>query len=282
VRESSGSDGKALVVGTAPAETTVSIYDGVACQGSPIGSGSAAELESPGIEVTVGEGAGFYLSATATDSSGTSSSCSGSDFYLEGPPDTEPPAPPTLRTSPLSPAATESPRVLGTAEAGSTVRIYAGAGCEAPDPISTGSAAELESPGFQVTVYDETTAEFSATATDAAGNTSACSASVSFTNSTPVGPGTSFLFGENPQPAGQTPPATTPTATGCTVPKLTGKTLAKAKSMLKAAGCKVGKVVEPKRRSKRAKAARVVAASNPKSGKTTSRAVSLRLVARRG
>jgi hypothetical protein len=132
--------------------------------------------------------------------------------------DKDPPAAPQLvDTNPSSPGTSGAPRILGTAEAGSTVRIYAGASC-AGAPVATGSAAELGSPGIAVKVAEGDTAAFSATATDAAGNTSACSAPISYTNA----------------------PA------ACVVPKLKGKSLRQATAALKAAHCSVGKVRKPK------------------------------------
>jgi len=136
------------------------------------------------------------------------------------------PAPPQLTgTDPASPGASGSPRIRGTAEAGSTVRVYAGPSC-AGTPVATGSASQLGSPGIAVEVAEGVTATFSATATDADTNTSACSTPISYTHQKDVPP---------PPP----PPA-------CVVPKLAGKTLKAAKRTIRAANCKVGKVRKPK------------------------------------
>jgi PASTA domain/Bacterial Ig domain len=158
-----------------------------------------------------------------------------------------PSTPQLTSTDPASPALSGTPRILGNAEAGSTVKIYAGSGC-AGAPIATGSAAELGSPGLSVAVAEGTTATFSATATDAAGNTSACSASISYTR---------LPHGNNPPPP--PPPA-------CIVPKLTGKTLGRAKAALRAANCGVGKVHKPKHRRGRRLGRLVVKSSNPSAG----------------
>ena len=102
---------------------------------------------------------------------------------LEGEPtsDEDPPAAPLLEsTVPVSPANNNNPRIRGTAEAGSTVRIYAGAAC-AGTPVATGTSAALESPGMAVSVPDNSTSNFSATATDAALNESSCSAPIAYT-----------------------------------------------------------------------------------------------------
>ncbi len=161
-------------------------------------------------------------------------------IWLEQEGDVAPPSAPQLTsTDPASPSLSGTPRILGTAEAGSTVRVYAGPAC-AGAPVATGSAAELGSPGFAVTVADGATAAFSATASDAAGNTSACSAPISYTH------------------AKVPPPA-------CIVPKLAGKTLARAKAALAAANCKLGTVSRPNRRKGKRRAL-VVKSSNPGPG----------------
>lgn len=156
--------------------------------------------------------------------------------------DLVPPAAPQLTsTSPASPSPSGTPRIRGAAEAGSTVRLYAGAGC-AGAPVAAASAAELGSPGIRVDVAEGVTASFSATAIDAAGNTSACSAPISYTR--PKVP----------------PPA-------CIVPKLAGKTLKAAKKRIKAANCKVGKVRRPKGLKGKGRTL-VVKSSNPAAGTT--------------
>lgn len=161
--------------------------------------------------------------------------------------DVVPPSAPQLTsTDPASPNPSGTPRIRGAAETGSTVRVYAGAGC-AGTPVATGSAAELASPGIRVEVGEGVTAAFSATATDAAGNTSACSASISYTR----------------------PPHGGPPAPGCIVPKLVGKKLKAAKKRIRAAGCKLGSVQRPRQLKNKGKRRRplVVKSSNPAAGK---------------
>ena len=89
--------------------------------------------------------------------------------------DTQPPARPQITdTDPNSPANDNAPELKGTAEAGSTVKLYKTAGCTGP-PAALGSAGKFASPGITASVPDNTTTAFRATATDAAGNVSACS-----------------------------------------------------------------------------------------------------------
>jgi hypothetical protein len=163
-------------------------------------------------------------------------------IWLEQKGDVVPPAAPQLTsTNPASPGLSGNPRILGAAETGSTVRVYAGPNC-AGAPVATGSAAKLGS-GIPVEVAEGVTAAFSATATDAAANTSACSAPISYTRL-------------------KVPPPS------CVVPKLKGKSLRQAKTALKAAHCSVGKVHKPKGRKGKKLGPLVVKSSNPSAGKT--------------
>jgi hypothetical protein len=152
-----------------------------------------------------------------------------------------PAAPQLTSTDPTSPGSSGTPRILGTAEAGSTVRVYPSPNCTGI-PVATGSAAKLGSPGMPVGVAEGATAAFSATATDAAGNTSPCSVPISYTRL-------------------KVPPPV------CVVPKLKGKSLHQARTALKAAQCSVGEVRRPKHRGKKL-GPLVVKSSKPSAGKT--------------
>ncbi len=87
-------------------------------------------------------------------------------------------APNLLGTSPASPANANAPLVLGSAEAGSQVRIYSSPDCSGV-PLATGTAAQLASPGIAISVLDNSTTALRATATIGA-NTSPCSATITY------------------------------------------------------------------------------------------------------
>lgn len=89
-----------------------------------------------------------------------------------------PPAPTLSGTDPQSPGATTSPKVLGSAEAGSFVKLYETVDCSG-EPVATGSAATLQSPGIGVSVRSGETTSFRATA-EADGFVSTCSDPVSY------------------------------------------------------------------------------------------------------
>jgi hypothetical protein len=183
---------------------------------------------------------------------------------------TAPAAPSGLAPIPASPSSNLQPRIVGTAGVG-TVRLYDNATCTG-SPRATGGAGTFASPGLQVTVAAGSTTTFYATARDAAGNTSACSTSkatyVNVKDPAP-GPGT---------PGGPGTPNGKPKPRACVVPKLVGKTLAKAKKALKAAHCKLGEVHKPKQPNGKKRRVLVVKSSSPRRGaKPTDRTVDLKL-----
>jgi len=173
--DSPANDNSPRLEGTAEAGTTVELFTNATCTGSSVASGSAAAFATSGLAVAVADNSSTTFHATATDAAGNESPCSASGLtYVE---DSTPPAAPVLSDSdPDSPANDNAPRMEGTAEAGSTVRLYTNPMCTGASVVA-GSAAAFASPGLTVAVADNSSTTFYATATDAAGNVSACSAS---------------------------------------------------------------------------------------------------------
>ncbi len=169
---SPSTDTTPFIIGTADAGSTVRLYSDAGCTNLAAPAATADTFAAPGIEVTVTPGTTTVFHATATDAVGNTSACSSSSLAYEQ--DSGAPTPPTFNVSvPASPAESTAPRILGSAEAGSTVRLYTDATCTAL--AATGTAAEFASPGIQVTVAAGSSTTFRATATDALNNTSACS-----------------------------------------------------------------------------------------------------------
>ena len=163
------------ISGTAEAGSTVKLYTTGACTGAPTATGTAAAFASPGITVAVSDDTSTTFKATATDVAGNVSGCStASVTYVED--STAPALPTSLASSPVGPANNNSPAISGSAEAGSTVKLYTTGACTGA-PTATGTAAAFASPGITASVSDDTTTTFKATATDTAGNVSACSSS---------------------------------------------------------------------------------------------------------
>jgi hypothetical protein len=162
-----------LVKGTAATGSTVTIYSNNSCSSAVLGSGTAAAFASPGISATVPATAGTTtLYARATKSGETASACSSTSVSYTH---TVPAEPSLTSVAPSSPNPSGTPVIKGTAEAGSTVRLYPNTSCTGT-PV-TGTAAAFASPGLSVTVAAGTTTTFKATATDSTGNTSSCSSS---------------------------------------------------------------------------------------------------------
>jgi hypothetical protein len=160
------------VKGTADTGSTVQLFTNGSCTGSPAASGSAATFASPGISVSVVDNTTTTFYANATNSYGTSPCSTTSVTYVED--SAAPAAPIVSSTSPASPANNNAPKVIGSAEAGSTVKLYTNSTCTSA-VAATGTAAVFASPGIAASVADNTTTTFYATATDAADNVSSCS-----------------------------------------------------------------------------------------------------------
>ncbi len=219
--------------------------------------------------VTLDEATGLLSGTPTADGTYTGVVSASNDIFS---PDTQsfsitvdtaaPAAPTSLASIPSSPSTDLKPRILGAAEAGSTVRLYDNATC-AGSPRASGGAAAFASPGLQMTVAAGSTTTVYATATDAAGNTSACSTSkATYANVVESEGGTGDGGSTDPGSGNGGPPE--PPA--CVVPKLAGKTLAGAKRALKGAGCQLGEVTKPARPKGKRQGVLVVKLSSPRPG----------------
>ena len=141
-------------------------------KGTPnFGSCAGANSHTPDAPLADGP---YTFRVRATDNAGNPGIATQS-FTLDT---AAPPAPQLTATVPASPANQNSPKVIGSAPAGSTVRLYTTIDCSGT-PIATISAAELAT-GVTVSVPDDTTTRFRATVTDEANNPSACSAALTY------------------------------------------------------------------------------------------------------
>ncbi len=121
------------------------------------GPAAMAELSEP-TAVAAAPGGGFLIADAGNQRV----------RFVEGPPPPRPEA-----TSPGSPANDNSPRVRGTAPAGTTVYLFGSPGC-AGAPVAHGSASSFAAEGIEVSVLDDTSSRFSAIA-EGGGIDSACS-----------------------------------------------------------------------------------------------------------
>jgi glucose/arabinose dehydrogenase len=155
--------------------TAVKIYTGGSCTGPAAASGTAAQFTGSGIAVPVPSDATTQLRAVAANAAGDSA-CSNLVSYTE---DSTAPAAPTLASTPLSPANDNKPKVSGSAEAGSAVRVFKSSDCSGP-AAATGGSAQFASGLALSVVPDNADTPLSATATDIAGNVSGCSAAIHY------------------------------------------------------------------------------------------------------
>ncbi len=161
-----------------------------------LNEGNALALADEGATVSVwtNTGSGFTQLLSASDSTFSAGSVGLSaagnmarlTAFKAG--QLNPPAPTLTRTNPASPADNNSPFVIGSAATGTTVKLYTSATCTG-SPVVTGTAAALASPGLQVSVADNTTTSFYATATDNLSNVSECSTAITYTERSATGIG---------------------------------------------------------------------------------------------
>jgi hypothetical protein len=162
------------VTGTTDASVTVGIYTDIGCT-SVAGSGSSNGSGFFSIPVTVANNSTTTFWAQANDAAGNFSGCSSfSVTYVED--STPPTLPHTLTTVPLSGANHNAPEVHGITSAAVDVTIYTNNTCSSA-VAGTGTSDGSGNFAIAVSVADNSTTTFYATATDAVGNTSACSAS---------------------------------------------------------------------------------------------------------
>lgn len=90
-----------------------------------------------------------------------------------------PPTPSQLSTDPASPGTSLTPRIKGQSDPNTSIKIYKSNDCSGA-PVATGTSVELGGAGIQVSVAAASTNSFRATATDLNGDTSPCSAAVSY------------------------------------------------------------------------------------------------------
>jgi hypothetical protein len=188
------------IFGSAEPGATVFLYVAhapVGCAGFFTAVGTAAAFASPGL--TAGSNVSVppdfqprvngtnWFSARAVDAAGNTSGCSAAPTPFLYVNDSIAPAGPTLTGSvPASPSGTATPTIVGTAEPGSTVRLYTTAGCTGV-VAGTAAADAGGAVAVPVTVADGSSTTFRAVATDAASNPSGCSGGFTYVHdSAPV------------------------------------------------------------------------------------------------
>jgi hypothetical protein len=157
----------------APDGTITTVAGTTSGFGGDGGQATAAQLNNPiGVAVTTG---GDYLIADTSNQR--------IRFV-----DAASPTPAFTRSSPLSPANENAPRIIGTSFANSMVSLYTNPSCTGAS-VGNSPAPGFAAPGIAVSVADNSTTTFFATATDLAGFASPCSSSsLTYVESTPPPP----------------------------------------------------------------------------------------------
>lgn len=198
-----------LVQGLADVGATVLLYTNAACSGPPVGSGEPDAAGVFNVPTRVVDEGDVVFYARARDAAQNLSDCSATAVTYQH--DTAAPtAPADLHTSPRSPANDNTPLVLGTAEPGSTVRLFADPGCSAPidGEAATDAGGQFRIP---VLVPDDSDSTFFAQSTDRAGNVSPCSQTAASYSERSRAPSMPVLTNTSPPSPGRT---TTPAVRG--------------------------------------------------------------------
>ncbi len=188
--------------GAAEAGTTVRLYVGTPCSGAIAQTTTAAADGTFSFDVTVGANTVTVFHAAAVDAVGNASACTSPALTYTH--DTTAPGRPTITGStPASPSPDATPDLRGTAEANATVRVYTTSNCSGQPVATTSAGANGNWSAAGVTVGTNTTTTLYAAATDAVGNTSACSQGFAYRHDD-IKPNPPVVTGTVPTPIGNT------------------------------------------------------------------------------
>ncbi len=126
----------------------------------------------------------YHFDVKSKDASGNTGTSSDNTFTTDTAVVILPATPAITSSNPISGSNNNSPKLLGSADAGTTVALYTTVSCSG-SPVASGTAAAFASPGLTVSVADNSTTTFRSTATDSSGNVSGCSSGFSYTEVTP-------------------------------------------------------------------------------------------------
>lgn len=191
--------------GTLPSDAvTIRFYNSATCQ-TQVGSGRKTDYEGAGITVSVTSNTTNTIYARALDGAGNMSPCAYMADYVH---DSLPPEAPIFNgTTPTSPTNMSiTPLVYGATSAGTVLlHFYNDEFCTTG--IGTGTSAEFENAGIQVTAQTNATIGIYATATDDAGNVSECGflSNYSHSNQPAAPPVFSLSYPTSPSRSSNTP-----------------------------------------------------------------------------
>lgn len=154
-----------MIKGAAAPNSTVKVYKGGSCtiEANLVATGTSDDLQGAGIPVHVLNNTTTTFRAQVTNDGGTSP-CSSQVTYKEVTP--KPSMPAFFKSTPASPATSNTPRLHGDftdnsawEDAPGSVRIYTTSDCTG-SVAGSGTAEQFVDPGIAVTVADGTTTSF--------------------------------------------------------------------------------------------------------------------------
>jgi hypothetical protein len=180
----------------AEAGSYLQLYGAAGCAGAPVLQGTVPAGGAGLATLSISPNTTRSFSARSTDQAGNVSNCSNTFNYTN---DSVAPAAPVLTgTTPTSPGNVTSPQIHGTTEGYAQVQIFRGTSCSGTSTSTTANGAGVFSASLSVGTSN-TTASYTARATDAAGNVSPCSNVITYTHD--------GIAPAPPQPAGTLPPS---------------------------------------------------------------------------
>jgi hypothetical protein len=202
---SPANDTTPLVIGSAPAGTTVSLYASADCSGAPIITAATPAQLTAGIEVTVAANAVTRFSATTASASPSASACSNSISYTE---DSTAPTT-TIDAAPVSPTAANAASFSfsatdpgGSGVAGFECSLDAGAFTPCTSPQAYDSLAD-GAHGFEVRATDNAANSGAAAASAWSVDTVAPATTIDAKPASPTAANTaSFSFSATDEPGG--------------------------------------------------------------------------------
>ena len=170
------------LIGTSDASTvTLNLFGDSTCS-SLLASGTKAQYEGSGIQISVTPNTSTSIYAVAVDQSGEASFCTFLTTYYHN---TNPPTAPVFTTiAPLSPSnSTTHPKLTGTASTNTAViNFYSDSLCNSQ--IGSGTKANFIGSGITINVASNASTTIYAQAVDSAGNLSPCARMTSFIHDT--------------------------------------------------------------------------------------------------
>lgn len=186
-----------FISGTADPYVTVYLYTSSNCSTAPVASTTTdgAGDFTVATSITAGSTTTFY--GRSMDGSNNTTPCSSDSIVYQHTDVVAPAAPVITGINPVGPANNNSPVISGTAEASSTISFYTDNTCSGAI-VGTGSTNASGTFSVVLTVNDDETNTYYATATDASNNASSCSStSVAYTEDSTI-PTEPVFTGTNP------------------------------------------------------------------------------------